>query len=68
MKPIKDYIAESFIGKTFHFKCECLLLLDVTGTVKGHKLVGDEIVLTVDVNGKLISIGLNHPKLKIEEL
>ena len=68
MKPVKEYIAEMFIGKKFHFKCECLMPLDAEGVVKGYKFSGDEIVLSVDVSGKLISIGLNHPKLKIKEI
>ena len=63
----KEYIARQLIGKTLHFKCDCLLLaLDHDGLVKDFEIVDGEIVWRVLINDKLISIGENHPKLFIE--
>lgn len=63
----KEYIARQLIGKTLHFKCDCLLLpLDHDGLVKDYEIVDGEIVWKVLINDKLISIGENHPKLFIE--
>lgn len=69
MKPIKNYIAEQFINKSFHFKCDCLIPIDVIGNVKEYKITGHEIVLYVMIeNNKIIQIGLNTPSLQIESL
>ena len=69
MTPIKSYIAERFVGKTFHFKCDCLLNIDIVGVVKGWSLYQGEIIFEVYTDtGKLIKIGENHPNMQIEEL
>ena len=69
MSPIKTYLAESLVGKRYHFKCDCLLNIDVVGIVKGWSMNGDEIVWDVYVDGgKKIRIGENHPNMNIEEL
>lgn len=66
---IKDYIGNYFVGKKFRFKCTCLISFDFEGEVKGYKIKDTEIVLQVDRGqGKLIDIGLNHPKLNIDEI
>lgn len=67
MIPIKEYIAKLFIGKTFHFKCDCVIAIDVTGEVKDANTIGNEIVLLVDNGERLIHIGLNSSSLVIEE-
>jgi hypothetical protein len=70
MTPIKDYIAQQFIGKKFHFKCDCLFKMDFIGIPKGYILHGDEILLQIepeDKPGKIIEIGTNHPHMNIEE-
>lgn len=68
MIPIKQYIAEQFIKNTYHFTCDCLIPLDVIGTVKDYNISNNEIVLIVSVNNKIIHIGLNTPSLYIEQV
>jgi hypothetical protein len=38
---------------------------DLTGVVKDYRISGNEIILLVDVSGKLIHIGLNTSALYI---
>ena len=67
MTPIKTYIANMFIGKSFHFKCDCIMPFDVTGEVKDAETIGSEIILLVDIGShKLLHIGLNTASLLIE--
>ena len=68
MKPIKDYIGEQFINNTYRFKCDCLIPFDLIGIVKDYQISGNEIVLLVEVNGKIIHIGLNTSALNIEAI
>lgn len=68
MTPVKQYIAEFFIDKTFHFKCDCLVPIDIVGHVKDYNINNNEIILFVSVNNKIIQIGLNTPSLHIEEI
>ena len=68
MIPIKNYIGEYFLNKTYHFICDCIIPLDVIGIVKDYEIVGHEIVLTVMTNDKLIHIGLNTSSLQVKEL
>lgn len=68
MIPAKDYIASLFIDNTYHFVCDCLIPIDVIGTVRDFEIHNTEIVLLVSRNtdSKIIHIGLNTPSLKIE--
>jgi hypothetical protein len=66
MTPIKNYIAKQFINNTYRFKCDCLVPFDIIGEVKDYEIVGNEIVLLVSVNDKVIHIGLNTSALQIE--
>lgn len=68
MTPIKQYIANTFINKSFHFICDCIIPIDVKGIVQDYEIIGNEIVLLVLVNGKIIHIGLNTGSLQIEEI
>lgn len=68
MTPIKNYIGEQFINNTYRFKCDCLVPFDLTGVVKDYRISGNEIILLVDVNGKLIHIGLNTSALYINAI
>lgn len=68
MIPIKQYIASQFLGNTYHFKCDCLLALDIEGEVVDWSESGGEIILYVMYDGKSLPIGLNHPNLKIERI
>lgn len=65
MVKFKDYIAKQLIGKKLHFKCDCLFPLDHTGTIKDYEIVNNEIIYIVDVEGKIIKIGENHPNLQV---
>lgn len=68
MIPVHEYIAQLFIGHTFRFKCDCLMALDITGRVVDWEEHSTEIVLLVDVDKKIVKIGLNHPTLTIEKV
>ena len=68
MIPIKEYIAQQFLYNRFHFKCDCIVPLDVIGYVKDYEFSGHEPILIVDANGRLLHIGLNTPSLYIERL
>ena len=69
MTPIKTYMADTLVGKRLHFKCECLLNIDVVGIVKSWSLYQGEIIWDVYTDsGKLIKIGENHPNMFIDEL
>ena len=39
--------------------------IDVVGEVKDFEISNNEIIFIVDVNGKYIKIGENHPNLSI---
>ena len=69
MTPIKSYMADSLVGKRFHFTCDCVMNIDVVGTVKGWSLYQGEIIWDVyTTTGKFIRIGENHPNMNIEEV
>jgi hypothetical protein len=63
----KKYIASQLIGKNLHFKCDCTLRLDVVGRVVDYNISANEIIFIVDVDGKLIRIGENHPNMYVIE-
>jgi hypothetical protein len=65
MISFKDYIAKEFIGRRVHFKCDCLFPLDHVGMIKDYEINSNEIVFIVDVDGKVIKIGENHPNLQV---
>ena len=67
MQTFKSYIAKSLIGKRLYFKCDCLLGLDHIGIIKDFEMISNEIVFIVDVNGRIVRIGENHPNLYVEE-
>lgn len=66
--PIKEYIASKFINNAYHFKCDCIIPLDITGTVVDYEISNNEIILLVHHNSKIIHVGLNAPSLLIEEV
>lgn len=69
MTPIKTHLAETIVGKRVHFRCDCVLNIDVVGVVKGWSLYQNEILWDVLLDsGKLIKIGENHPNMNIEVL
>lgn len=69
MKPIKNYIGEQFLDKKFHFKCDCIIPIDVIATVSDYDISGNEVILTIiNDDNKIIHIGLNATSLQIEEV
>ena len=68
METFKNYIAQQLIGKKLHFKCDCLFPLDHTGIIKDFEISNNELVFLVDIEGKIIKIGENHPNLYIAEI
>lgn len=66
--PILQYIGSTFVGNTYHFYCDCVFAIDVVGQVVDYKIVGQEIVLIVNVGAKQMHIGTNHPNLSIERV
>ena len=67
MVPVYEYIGQQFVGHTYHFKCDCLLSLDVIGEVVDWSVINNELLLHVQVDKKIAKIGLNHPNLTIEK-
>ena len=65
MENFKQYIAKQLIGKKLHFKCDCLFKIDHIGIIKDYEIKANEIIFIVDVNGKIIKIGENHPNLQV---
>lgn len=64
----KNYIASQLIGKKLHFICDCLIPLDHIGIVRDFEINGNEIIFIIDIGGKLIKIGENHPNLQVIQL
>ena len=56
------------VGKRLNFKCSCTLPFDVIGIIKGFEISSNEIIFDVEVNGKIMKIGENHPKLTVTEV
>lgn len=65
---LKKYIASKLLGLTLRFKCDCIIPFDVTGKVVDYSISegSKEIVFHVDVGGKIIKIGENHPHTTVE--
>lgn len=68
MFDFKNYIARQFIGKKLHFKCDCMIGINVEGRIVDYEISNNEIIFFVDVNGKIIKIGENHPNMLVKEL
>ena len=68
METLKNFIAKKLVGSKFRFTCDCIVPLDVVGVVKDFEILNNEIIYLIDVGGKIIKIGENHPNLMIEEL
>lgn len=68
MISIKDFIGKSLVNKKVRFKCECSMPFDVTGLVTGYTIISNEIVWTLETNGKQMKIGENTSKLSISIL
>lgn len=68
MMQFKEYIAKKFIGDQLRFRCDCIFSFDVVGKITDFEIVSNEIVFLVDVDGKIMRIGENHPNLTIENI
>lgn len=66
MKLYKSYVGDLFKGKQVHVFCDCVIKLDVRGRVVDYTISGTEIIYLVDTGERIIKIGENTPKLKIE--
>jgi hypothetical protein len=64
----KQWIANQLRGKKVRFKCDCLVQMDITGTVVDADASKSEIVYTISTDGRFVKIGENTPKLQIEIL
>lgn len=62
---LKDYIGKSLVGHKVNFVCSCIVPFDITGRVVSYKIISNEIVWTVSLDGKSTSIGENTPNLFI---
>ena len=65
---IKDYIGQTFIGKSMRLTCDCIMSIDITGECVSYTINNDEIVLMIKTKDRIIPIGLNSPNLKINIL
>ena len=43
MTPFYDYVAKQLVGKKVHFKCNCIVGLDVTGVCVSYEIAKTEI-------------------------
>lgn len=68
MTPIKEYIGKSFVGKPYHFTCNCIMNLDISGVVCDYEIIDNEVVLLVMHADKVVRIGLNTPSLMIKDI
>ena len=69
MKFLKDYIAQSMLGKKMRFRCNCLYPLDFVGRILDYNIKSNEIVWVVSSeDGKIVNIGENHPNMEVEQV
>lgn len=68
MVEYKDYIKGLFLGKRIHFIADCIVKIDIVGTVVDVERSNAELIYVVDSNGKIVRIGENTSKLLIELL
>ena len=64
----KDYIKSQLLGKRVRFVSDCIVKIDVTGTVIDTENSGSEIIYIVNTGDRIVKIGENTSKLSIEFL
>jgi hypothetical protein len=64
----KDYIRSLFIGKKVRFTSDCIVKIDISGTVVGIDHAGSELVFLVNTGDRIVKIGENTSKLTVEFL
>lgn len=67
-KPIKNVLADSLKGKTYRFKCSCIIPIDDVGIIKDYEIVNNEILFVIDFHGKIVRLGENHPNLTLSSI
>ena len=68
MEQFKAYVAKQLVGTSLRFKCDCVFPMDIEGIIKDYEIVDGEIIFKVLTDNKIISIGLNHPKMMVKPL
>lgn len=68
MKPLQHILAEQMLNKNVHFKCDCSFPIDITGRIVDYEIISNEIIFKVQYDSKIISIGLNHPRMTAQIL
>lgn len=64
----KDYIKSLFLNKKVRFTSDCIVKIDITGTIVGVDHVGSELLFLVNTGNKIVKIGENTSKLSVEFL
>lgn len=64
----KDYIKSQLLNKRVRFVSNCIVKIDVTGTVIDAENSGSEIIYIVNTGDRIVKIGENTSKLSIEIL
>ena len=62
----KDYIKSIFKGKKVRFRSDCIVKIDITGTVIGFDHSGSELIFLVNTGERIVKIGENTSKLEID--
>ena len=62
----KDYIKSQLLNKRVRFVSDCIVKIDITGIVVGVDHVGSELIFLVNTGERVVKIGENTSKLKIE--
>lgn len=64
----KEWVASQLKGKKVRMKCDCLIQMDIIGVVVDADTTHNEIIYTVNTDGRYVKVGENTPKLQIEIL
>ena len=68
MMNYKDYIANILLGKKVRIVCDCIIKLDVCGTISYYEVRDGEIIYYINTGDRVVKIGENTPKLQIEDI
>ncbi len=62
----KDYIRSLFVGKNVRFTSDCIVKLDISGTVVGVEHSGSELIYLVNTGTRIVKVGENTSKLTVD--
>lgn len=68
MREFKRYIAERLVGERLKFSCNCAIPINAVGRIVDYEIINNEILFSVDMNGRVIQIGENHPNMEVEKV